>query len=165
MPTRLPQRDPGAAYQRRVAATRRFPTGSSCACGELRPEAFVSNSNPVICAACDRARKGKKTMDKHHVAGRANSPITILVPVNDHRAELSPAQYDWPKATLENATGSPLLARAARVRGFVDTNSYLVETLLLPHAEFCELLDSMLTEKLGPEWWVNTDLDKLGNKR
>lgn len=104
-------------------------------------------------------------MDKHHVAGVANSPITIKVPVNDHRAELSPAQFDWPKAALENGTGSPLLARAACVRGFADTNAYLVEKLLLPHAEFCELLDSMLTEKLGPEWWVNTDLAKWSPKR
>lgn len=160
----MPQRDPGAAHQRKVAAERRFPPGSRCACGEIRPEAFVPNSSPVICAACDRIRKGKTTMDNHHPAGKANSPTTIATPVNDHRAELSSAQYDWPRTTLENPAGSPLLARAACVRGFADTNAYLVERLLLPHAEFCELLDSMLTEKLGPEWWKNTDLEKWSPK-
>jgi hypothetical protein len=52
-------------------------------------------------------------MDAHHVAGKANSPITVPVPVNDHRACLSVAQADWPKSTLMNAHGSPLLAAAA----------------------------------------------------
>ena len=102
--------------------------------------------------------------DDHHPAGRANSPITIPVPVNDHRAELSPAQYDWPKSTLENPTGSPLLARAACIRGFVDTNFYLVEKLLLPHAEFCELMEGFLTEKYGPDWSLGLELEKLKQK-
>ena len=161
MRKKLPQRDPESAWVRSATAARRFGVGAQCACGETRPEAFVPNSNPVICAACDRARRGKTTVDNHHDAGRANSPITTPIPVNDHRAVLNTAQYDWPKATLENSTGSPLLARAACVRGFVDTNAYLVDKLLLPHAEFCELLDSMLAEKLGPEWWLNTDLEQF----
>jgi len=161
MTKKPPQRDPESAWVRSAKAARRFGISARCACGETRPEALVPNSNPVICAACDRARKGKTTMDNHDVAGRSNSPIKTRVPVNDHRAVLSLAQYDWPKATLENKARSPLLARAACVRGFVDTNAYLVDKLLLPHAEFCELLDSMLAEKLGPEWWLNTDLEKF----
>lgn len=160
MMKKRPLRDPEAAWVRNAAAVRRVGAGAKCACGETRPHAFIQQRNPKICHACKRERDGKTFMDKHHVAGEANSPITIKVPVNDHRAELNTAQYDWPKATLENSTGSPLLARAACVRGFADTNAYLVEKLLLPHAEFCELLDSMLTEKLGPEWWRNTDLGK-----
>lgn len=60
-------------------------------------------------------------MDDHHVFGKANDPTTIVtVPANDHRAELSVAQQDWPKKTPENPDGSPLLAAAARIRGFVD---------------------------------------------
>jgi hypothetical protein len=165
MAKRMPQRDPEAAYQRKVAAERRFPPGSRCGCGERRPEALIPDSDPVVCAACDRAARGKSVWDNHHPAGRANSPITIPAPVNDHRAELSPAQYDWPKATLENCDGSPLLARAACARGFADTNAYLVEKLLLPHAEFCELLDAMLTEKFGPKWWRNMDIEKWSPKR
>ena len=47
--------------------------------------------------------------DKHHISGKANSDVTILVPVNDHRAQISVDQYDWPKRTLENPEGSPLL--------------------------------------------------------
>lgn len=160
----FPQRDAGAAYQRKVAAERRFPPGSHCACGETRPEAFVS-SDPVTCAACDRASRRKSVLDDHHPAGKSNNPATVPVPVNDHRAELSPAQYDWPRATLENRNGSPLLARAAEIRGYIDTNSYLVEKLLRPHAEFCELMDEFLTEAFGPEWWSDPRLEKFTPKR
>jgi hypothetical protein len=161
---KFPQRDPGAAYKRKVATERRFPPGSSCACGETRPEAFVS-SNPVICAACDRSAKGKTTLDNHHVAGESNSPVTIPTPVNDHRAELSSSQYDWPRATLENPNGSPLLAYAARIRGYIDTNCYLMEKLLLQHAEFWELVDELLTQKFGPEWWRDSKLEKFKPRR
>jgi hypothetical protein len=160
MMKKLSQRDPGAAYQRKVAAERRFPPGSSCACGETRTEAFVSN-NPVTCAACDRASRGKAILDNHHPAGQSNSPITIPIPVNDHRAELSPAQYDWPKATLENRNGSPLLAHAACIRGYIDTNCYLVEGLLRERAEFCELMDQFLVEKFGPAWWLDPIFEKF----
>jgi hypothetical protein len=160
----LPQRNPGAAYQRKVAAERRFPPGSRCACGETRPESFVSK-NPVVCAACDRVARGQTTLDDHHSAGESNSPITVPIPVNDHRAELSPAQYDWPKATLENRNGSPLLARAACIRGYIDTNSYLVEKLLRPNAEFCELMDQILTQEFGPEWWRDPRFEKFKSER
>ena len=104
-------------------------------------------------------------MDNHHPAGDANDATTIAVPVNDHRGELSVAQYDWPKKTLENPDGSPLLARAACIRGFVDTNYYLVEKLLLPGPEFYELLDALLTEKFGTKWWTNTELEKFVPRR
>lgn len=156
MSRKLSQRDPAAAYQREAVADRRFPLGSHCACGERRQKAFVSN-DPVVCAACDRESQGKSNMDTHHVAGESNSPITVLVPVNDHRAELSVAQYDWPKATLENLNGSPLLARAASVRGFADTTFYLINTLLLPNPDFDERLDAFLTEKLGAGWSIELD--------
>jgi hypothetical protein len=86
------------------------------------------------------------------------------VPVNDHRAELSPAQYDWPKATLETPEGSPLLAGAGGIRGFVDTVIYLIKTLLLPKAEMLEVLDEYLRNKLGPKWWENTPLERFAPK-
>lgn len=160
----LRQRDPGAAYQRKIAAERRYPPGSRCACGETRPEAFVSN-DPVTCAACDRAARGKSALDSHHPAGKSNSPITVPIPINDHRAELSAAQYDWPKTTLENKNGSPLLAHAACVRGYIDTNQYLVENLLRRNPEFWEFLDQLLAEKFGPEWWHDSRFEKFTLRR
>lgn len=99
------------------------------------------------------------------MAGKANDPTTIPVDVNDHRAELNPAQDDWPPGTLENPEGSPLLAGAARSRGFVDTSVYLQEKLLIHNAEMMECLNAYLLEKLGPEWWKNTPLEHYAPKR
>jgi len=104
-------------------------------------------------------------MDDHHAAGKSNSKVTILVPVNDHRAVLNPAQQDWPKTTLENPDASPLLAGAGCIRGFVDTALYLMEKLLLWTADMLEALDALLIQKLGPKWWSKTDLDKFAPRR
>src|ERR1041384_3256100 len=124
-----PQRDPIRMHQRRATASRRVGEGAQCACGERRPHALIAGSITVICAQCQRRNRGQNIMDNHHIAGAANSPITIPVPVNDHRAELSAAQYDWPKATLENPEANPLLKIAACFRGFTDTLAYLLTTL------------------------------------
>src|SRR6266568_3706680 len=114
-----PQRDPIAAYQREVTAERRS-AGKECACGESRPDALIPGSDPTICAKCDRERKGQNPMDEHHVPGQANSPETVPTPVNDHRAVLNVGQYDWPKETLQNLEGCPVLKGAASVRGVID---------------------------------------------
>jgi hypothetical protein len=135
-----PQRDPIRAHQRRAIAARRVGENAQCACGEKRPEALVSGSTPIICASCQRRRKGQSTMDDHHVAGRANSPITIPVRANDHRAVLSPAQFEWPQDTLENPEGLETLKAAACIRGVADTYDYLANTLLRPVAERLEEL-------------------------
>ncbi len=164
MPQKLPQRDPIAAYTREATAARTVGQ-RQCACGEARLWALVPNSNPTICEKCQRKNEGQSTDDDHHPAGKANNPATIPIPVNDHRAELSVAQYDWPRQTRENAKGSPLLAVAGSIRGFADTVVYLLKKLLLPHAEFCETLDTFLAEKLGPSWWVNTPLERFAPKR
>src|SRR5438477_4902113 len=104
-----PQRDPIGAFQHKATAARRIGVDKQCACGESRPEALIPGSDPIICAKCDREKKGHTVMDDHHVAGRANSSETIPTPVNDHRAELNTAQQDWPKETLQNPDGCPLL--------------------------------------------------------
>lgn len=165
MRRRLPIRDPIAAYQREAVAERRVGEDTQCICGESRAEALISGSDPVICAACDRKKRGKSTRDDHHVAGKSNSSVTIPVPVNDHRAELSPAQYDWPTETLENPNRNPVLAAAASTRGFADTNAYLTQNLLYPNAEFFEALNLFLEEKLGPKWWIGTRMEKYAPKR
>lgn len=163
MPKKLPLRSPSDAYRRQAIAERRIGTGQ-CGCGETRPQALITGSRPLVCAACQRANDGQSTEDDHHIAGAANDDTTITVPVNDHRADLTIAQSDWPKATLQNSEGSPLLAGAACVRGFADTDAYLIERLLLPRAEMLEALDAYLTQKLGPEWWRNTELEQFKPK-
>ena len=164
MKERLPQRDPGAAYVRKAKAARRMPTGARCECGESRTEALIRGSQPVMCRECDRRKKGKTTMDDHHPFGQANNPTTIPIPVNDH-AELSSAQYDWPKETLENRHGSPLLAAAGCVRGFVDMVIHLIRRGLLWIADALENLDAFLFDKLGPKWWIGTPLEQFVPKK
>jgi len=110
-----------------------------------------------MCHACRRGSQGKTTTDLHHIAGKANNPVTVPVPVNDHRAVLSEAQRDWPKQTLENPDRSPFRAGAACYRGFIDWVVYALETLLWI-AELLEETDAVLSEKLGKEWWLDTPL-------
>jgi hypothetical protein len=157
-------RDPIAKFQRKSTAARRL-AGRSCACGESRPEALIADSSPTICAACFRKQCGRPPYDEHHPGGRANSPICIQVPVNDHRGILTPEQYDWPKETWENPCRSPLLAGAACIRGYYDTNTYLVDGLLLWVARLLEALEEVLRKRLGERWWVGTKLDQFAPRR
>lgn len=157
---RPPHDDPIAAYQRKSVAARRVGFKKRCACGESRPEALIAGSKPSTCAKCQREKRKRCTSDRHHVAGKSNSRATIRVPVNDHRAILSISQHGWPRQTLANPNGSPLLAAAACIRGFVDTIYYLIEKFLLWIPELLEALDAFLTEELGSKWWVGTPLEK-----
>jgi hypothetical protein len=111
-----------------------------------------------MCAECARKKQGKTTMDNHHIAGAANDPATIPIPVNDHRAILSEAQHDWPPPTLRNSLGSPMLRAAGCIRGFVDTVRYLLDSILIWIADLLEAADAYLTEVYGPQWWRQTPL-------
>jgi hypothetical protein len=159
MAKKIPPRNARAAHRREVIATRRIGEGKKCSkCGETRTRALIPSSDPVICAACDRKARKKSEKDNHHIAGPANSPITIKIPVNDHRADLSVSQQDWPRKTLANPDRSPLLSGAAHIRGFADIIVYLVEKFLLWVADMLELLDTVLEQKLGQKWWERTKL-------
>jgi hypothetical protein len=155
MPIKSNQSDPIAAAKRRSVAERRMGVGTACVCGENRPLALIPGSNPVSCAKCKRRKKGRSAYDRHHVAGKANHPLTIPVPVNDHRAVLSEDQYEWPRATRENPDRSPLLIIAGCIRGLYKTIVYLLDELLLWIAEYLERLDDFMTSHLGAKWWTN----------
>jgi hypothetical protein len=156
--------DPIRTYQRKAVTARRAGKNTHCACGETRLEALVTGSKPTCCAECRRTMKGQTIRDNHHVAGRANSSVTVAIPVNDHRAVLSVAQYDWPKATLENTDICPLLAAAACIRGFIDTICYLIDELLRWIAKMLEILSAVLNDRLGPQWWLNTPIAQFAGK-
>ena len=100
-------------------------------------------------------------MDTHHPAGANNHPATIDVPVNDHRAVLSVAQYDWPSETLENPRRSPVLMIAAWIRRFIDMLGYLIEKFLARIPEALEELDKLLAQHMSPDWWVGTIFETL----
>ena len=166
MKRKKPSRDPIASFEREARAARRVGHGSRChICGEERPLALIPGSKPTICAACQRWQLGYSLHDDHHPAGEANDPTKIPIPVNDHRATLSPKQYDWPKETWENPEGSPVLAEAASIRGYYETTEYFADGLLLPDVEFLEALDPFLKDRLGPRWWVGTEMERFAPKR
>jgi hypothetical protein len=160
---KLPQRDPEAAYVRKIIAARRIG-GRKCACGEGRPEALIRDSNPMVCVACQRKQRGHTVFDFHHPGADANSPIKIPIWVSDHIAIFNVLQYDWPKTTLENPDRSPLLAAAGRNRGYTETNAYMVDTLLRQNTEVLEVLDAYLVKRLGTKWWVGTELEQFAPK-
>lgn len=159
-----PPLDPIAEYQRGKMGERRFGDGARCACGESRPRALVPGSGPVICFGCQRKKRGQRGFDEHHFAGKSNSPVTVRVPVNDHRAELSPAQYDWPKDTLQNPDGCPLLSAAAHIRGFADTILHLTDQLLWI-AELLESLHRCLSKHQHLKRQLRTELARFRIRR
>jgi len=159
-------RDPIASFQREARAARRVGHGTSCfLCGEKRPLALIPGCKPTICANCQRAELGRSPLDDHHPASEANDPTTILIPVNDHRAILSPLQYEWPHETWTNPFGSPVLRGAASLRGYTETGDYLVSSLLVPNAEMLEALDAFLKKRLGAKWWIGTEMERFAPKR
>jgi hypothetical protein len=165
MSIELPQNDPSGTYRRKVTAARRTGRNRKCACGENRPRAIVPKSSPAICYKCQREGRGHAITDEHHFAGEANHSLTIPVWVNDHRADLSVAQYDWPKKTQENPHGCPLLAAAGCIRGFVDTVVYLIKKGVLWVAQFLESMHDWIVEQFGPKWWVGTPIEQFVPKR
>jgi hypothetical protein len=150
--------DPIKKYARKKTAERRVGANAKCACGEHRPEALIKK---IICAECDRKAQGKSTDDDHHVGGQNNSPITVSVPVNDHRAELSTEQYEWPKRTVDNPERSPLIAAAGCIRGFVDFIYYLVKKLVGWIPRFLEALDESLVKLFGSQWWISPEFKTI----
>lgn len=155
MTRKLPLRDPLGKELRRSRAQIRVGFGAKCAsCGEERPEALIENSDPLTCVACMREANGQSDHDGHHVAGKANDDLIVLLPVNDHRSILTPAMYDWPRETRENPEHAPLLVVAGRIRGFCDMHAYLMEKILLPSAELLEALHSLLTKTCGGKYWL-----------
>lgn len=165
MNRKLPHNDPIGAYQRKATATRRVGAGAQCACGESRPEALIEGSMPITCAACQRKEHGQTVVDAHHIAGRANDPGTTVVPVNDHRADLTPAQQDWPRQTLQNQEGCPLLKGAGCIRGVIDYLHYLIDKFLMWIPEMLETLSAFMRERFGSNWWVGTPLAKFAPER
>ena len=158
---KIKNRDPEAAYVRNAIAQRRSGVAAKCKCGEMRAQALIREKNRVICHECKRKERKITTKDGHHFAMKANSPIAIPIPANDHAATLNVAQQDWPKQTRENPTGSPFVAAAACIRGFIDTVLYLIEKGLRWVADMLETADAYLANKLGPQWWKNTELQKF----
>jgi hypothetical protein len=143
--------DPIGAAKRRSVAKRRIGAGKECACGESRPLALISASDPIICIECNARKNGRTVWEEHHPARRANDNRTARFLANDHK-ELTDAQYEWPEETRENPDRDPLSATAARIRGHVDTVR-LVDGIPID----LEKLRAALVAVYGPQWFLREE--------
>jgi hypothetical protein len=158
-------RDPIKAAARRARARRLIGKNARCACGENRPEALIRGTKPIRCGACERKRHGQATTDEHHVASENNHPLTVPVPVNEHRAVLTVMQIDWSRTMRENPNGCPIIAGAAMLRGAVDTIIYLTDKGIDWVIALMEALSAFLRERWGDGWWLKTPIEAFAPRR
>ncbi len=119
---------------------------------QVRHNRKDDTSDRVRCAECRLMAQGKAPTERHHLAGRANGPATIPIPANDH-AVLSDLQLAWPRETLRNPDGSPLLKAAASLRGWLDVLWLILEHTVGWIPDSLERLDGALRVHVGPRWW------------
>jgi hypothetical protein len=152
-------KDPIKHAARQAVAQRRVGRNAKCACGESRPEALIRGTKPMRCAECQRKRDRLPTTDEHHVAGQHNSPVTVTVPTNDHRAELTVMQMDWSPELRENPRRDPLIAVAAGLRGTADMIVCLIKMFVDVAVALLELLAEYLRTHRGDRWWQGTPIE------
>ena len=159
-------KDPTRAAVRRSIARRHLGQATTCStkCGESRPPALIRNSSPRLCARCKRLKDGHRTIDNHHPAGENNSPVTVPIPVNDHRADLTDSQRDWARHVLENPDRDPVVMVVAWLRGAGETIAYLVKSFIHAAADVLECLAAYLRQRLGSHWWIGTPLERFAPK-
>ncbi len=127
-------------------------------CGEADPAALHGVHPDVTCYECSARQAGRSPSERHHPAGRRNNQATVPIPGNDHRV-LSDAQRGWPERTLRNPDGSPLLAAAAAIRGWLDVLWLIVQRTVGHVPALLELLDERLRAEYGDRWWEELRLE------
>ena len=129
-------------------------------CGEANPFALQGSHPDLTCYECSSRRIDRSPIEGHHPAGRHNSPATVPIPGNDHRV-LSDMQRDWPERTLRNPDGSPLLAAAAAIRGWLDILGLVVQRTVGHVPALLESLDARLRATYGDRWWEVLDMEGM----
>ncbi len=129
-------------------------------CREANPLTLQGSHPDITCYECSAGQAGRSRTEGHHPAGRRNSPVIVAIPGNDHRV-LSDMQRDWPERTLRNPDGSPLLAAAATIRGWLDVLLLIVQRTVGHVPAFLESLDAALREKYGESWWEELGLQRV----
>jgi hypothetical protein len=143
----------GARLARREAAIRRLGTRHPrCPCGETEPLALTGRHPQIRCYECQALAAGRSWIEQQHPQGRHNGPVTVPIPGNDHRV-IDDRKNDWPRQTLRNPDGSPLLRAAACLRGWLDTLRHIIEETIGWIPAFLEALDRWLCQLIGPRWW------------
>ena len=132
----------------------RNPRCSHPDCAETDPFARTGVDPRILCAEHRADAAGRPWIDGHHNAGRANTPADVSkIPGNDHSAVTHRYQAEWPRGTLRNPDGSPLLRAAAAVRGWLDVLRLIIDRTVGWVPELLERLDAWLRERIGSRWW------------
>jgi hypothetical protein len=134
----------------------RAPRCAGTGCDETFPFALTGVHPAIYCYECQAVRAGRPWLEDHHVAGRNADATTGSTPRNDHRV-LSELQQLWPRETLRNPEGSPLLKAAASLRGWLDLLWLIITRTVGWIPAFLEQLDAWLRQRLGPRWWDELD--------
>jgi hypothetical protein len=130
----------------------RSPRCSVQGCLETDPLALTGAQSNIVCEEHLADRQDNPWTPDHHCSGRANSPVMVPVPANDH-AVVSKVQSLWPRETLRNPKGSPLLRAAAAIRGWLEILRLTIDRTVGWVAPALEELDRLLTKRLGEGWW------------
>jgi hypothetical protein len=143
-----------ALENRREAKRRRLgDLDPACGCGETDPIKLTGRAPDIQCYECQAAEAGRSWLEDHHPAGKANHPVTVRIPGNEHR-RIDDLKNDWSRETLRNPSGSPLLRAAACLRGWLNVMQVLIDSTLGWIPAFLEALDRWLVNVMGPSWWT-----------
>jgi len=122
-------------------------------CKETDPLALTGTHPSIYCYEHDALYKGRPWLEAHHPSGKANDPTTVKTPGNEHRVLSELQNSTWPRETLRNPDGNPLLKAAAAIRGWLNL-LYVVMTRTVGWVPaHLERLDAWLRERIGPDWW------------
>ena len=134
----------------------RSPKCSFLCCDETDPFALTGVHPGILCREHDADRHGRQWIEEHHPAGKSNDPCTVPIPANDH-AVLSANQALWPRETLRNPDGSPLLRLAAAIRGWLEILRLIIERAIAWAPAYLGDLDKRLRAVHGDEWWRQSE--------
>src|SRR5438094_10620907 len=104
----------------------RDPSCSRADCNETNPFALIGSHPVILCYEHDAEKRDRSWLESHEPPGRANDPDGRPFPGNEHRI-LSARQQLWPRETLRNPDGSPVLRWAAWVRALLDVLWGIIE--------------------------------------
>jgi hypothetical protein len=138
--------------ERYVVLGTRTPRCAVPGCTETDPLALTGIAPAILCYEHRQLADGKAWVEQDHRSGQHNHPATVGIPANDHRI-LSAMQQSWPRDTLRNPDGSPLLKAAASVRGWLDLLRVIVARTVGWVPAFLETLDQWLRDRIGDPWW------------
>jgi hypothetical protein len=151
-----PDRDEERLEARLALLGTRSPRCSAPGCLERDPFALTGVHPRLMCAEHRNELEGRTWLEKSHTPGRRNDPTDdVPIPANDHSILSHKYQPSWPRETLRNPDGSPLLRAAAALRGWMDVLRLILERTCGWVPSFLERLDSWLRERVGDRWWVD----------